>query len=63
MLSNPVLVVIQVPVDHMFRYVLRVQERDGGDRYDISLSRSTYIFDYFNPDTVNQSNQKTISGA
>ena len=36
-LSNTGRVVTQAPVDHMFRYVLRVQERDGADQYDISL--------------------------
>ena len=28
----------QIPVDHMFRYVLRVEERDGEDQYDVRNS-------------------------
>ena len=45
--SDLVSLLNQVPVDHMFRYVLRVEERDGTDHYDISLSSQYSLLKLF----------------
>ena len=36
--SDLVYLLNQIPVDHMFRYVLRVEQRDGGEHYNVSHS-------------------------
>ena len=37
----------QVPVDHMFRYVLRIEQRDGRDVYDVSHSSQHSLLKLF----------------
>ena len=37
----------QIPIDHMFRYVLRVEHRDGKDAYDVSHSSQMSMLKLF----------------